>query len=165
MKRTLIRYKAKPDRADENEALIRNVFKELHEKAPEGGTRYAVLRLADGSFVHIVHSEEGEGASGLVVSVSHDGGLTWADPSIVQLDGVAADGSHVPTTFFNDKEWIGVDPIRGDGLRNRRVRALARPAARAHARRVGGADRVRAVGRAGDGLPRPWRHREPRVTA
>ena len=54
-----------------------------------------------------------QGASGLVVSVSHDGGLTWADPSIVQLDGVAADGSHVPTTFFNDKEWIGVDPIRG----------------------------------------------------
>jgi hypothetical protein len=62
MKRTLIRYKAKPERADENEALIRNVFKELHEKAPEGGTRYAVLRLADGSFVHIVQSEAGEGA-------------------------------------------------------------------------------------------------------
>ena len=61
MKRTLIRYKAKPDRADDNEALIRNVFKELHEKAPQG-TRYAVLRLADGSFVHIVQSEEGEGA-------------------------------------------------------------------------------------------------------
>ena len=61
MKRTLIRYKAKPDRADENEALIRNVFKELREKAPEG-TRYAVLRLADGSFVHIVESGTGEGA-------------------------------------------------------------------------------------------------------
>jgi hypothetical protein len=26
---------------------------------------------------------------------------------------VAPDGSHVPTTIFNDKEWIGVDPIRG----------------------------------------------------
>ncbi|OLB74957.1 MAG: neuraminidase [Actinobacteria bacterium 13_2_20CM_2_71_6] len=54
-----------------------------------------------------------QGASGLTVSVSHDGGLTWGDPSIVTLDGVAPDGSHVPTTFFNDKEWIGVDPIRG----------------------------------------------------
>jgi hypothetical protein len=54
-----------------------------------------------------------QGASGLAVSVSHDGGLTWGDPSIVQLDGVAPDGTHVPTTIFNDKEWIGVDPIRG----------------------------------------------------
>jgi hypothetical protein len=61
MKRMLIRYKAKPERADENDALIRNVFKELHEKAPEG-TRYAVLRLADGTFVHLVQSETGEGA-------------------------------------------------------------------------------------------------------
>jgi hypothetical protein len=33
MKRTLIRYKAKPERADENESLIRNVFAELHAKA------------------------------------------------------------------------------------------------------------------------------------
>ena len=54
-----------------------------------------------------------QGASGLTVSVSHDGGLTWGDPTIVQLDGVAPDGTHVPTTVFNDKEWIGVDPIRG----------------------------------------------------
>jgi hypothetical protein len=54
-----------------------------------------------------------QGATGLTVSVSHDGGRTWGDPSIVQLDGVAPDGSHVPTTFFNDKEWIGVDPVRG----------------------------------------------------
>ncbi|OLB64627.1 MAG: neuraminidase [Actinobacteria bacterium 13_2_20CM_2_72_6] len=54
-----------------------------------------------------------QAASGLTVSVSHDGGLTWGDPSIVQLDGVAPDGSHVPTTIFNDKEWIGVDPIGG----------------------------------------------------
>ena len=61
MKLTLIRYKAKADKADENEALIRNVFKALHEKAPEG-TRYAALRLADGSFVHIVESGTGEGA-------------------------------------------------------------------------------------------------------
>jgi hypothetical protein len=58
MKRTLIRYKAKPERADENESLIRNVFEELHAKAPTG-VRYAALRLGDGSFVHIVETEEG----------------------------------------------------------------------------------------------------------
>ena len=58
MKRTLIRYKTKSEHTDENESLIRSVFKELHEKAPDG-VRYAALRLADGSFVHIVQSEEG----------------------------------------------------------------------------------------------------------
>ena len=57
MKRTLIRYKTKPERTDENEALIRSVFKE----APDG-VGYAVFRLADGGFVHVVKSEAGEGA-------------------------------------------------------------------------------------------------------
>jgi len=53
MKGTLIRYKAAPDRADENQQLIENVFAELHQKKPDG-VRYMVLRLADGSFVHFV---------------------------------------------------------------------------------------------------------------
>jgi hypothetical protein len=52
-------------------------------------------------------------ASGIVVSVSHDGGLTWSDPSVIQLDGVTAAGTPSPTYVFNDKEWIGVDPLRG----------------------------------------------------
>jgi hypothetical protein len=53
MKRTLIRYKTAPDRADENQQLIEKVFAELHEKSPEG-VRYMVLRLSDGTFVHFV---------------------------------------------------------------------------------------------------------------
>ena len=56
MKRTLIRYKTKPDRTDENEALIKAVFRELHSKSPQG-MRYMSLKLADGSFVHIVENE------------------------------------------------------------------------------------------------------------
>jgi hypothetical protein len=59
MKRTLIRYKTKPDRTDENEALIKAVFRELHAKSPDG-IRYMSLRLADGSFVHIVENETGD---------------------------------------------------------------------------------------------------------
>jgi hypothetical protein len=55
-----------------------------------------------------------QGANGLVVSVSHDGGQTFDEPSIVQLDGVAADGTHTPTTVFNDKEWIAADPNTDD---------------------------------------------------
>jgi hypothetical protein len=52
-------------------------------------------------------------ASGLAVSVSHDGGLTWDEPSILQLDGVTATGQPTPTYVFNDKEWIAADPTTG----------------------------------------------------
>lgn len=61
MKRTLIRYKTKPERADENAHLVEEVFRELHAEAP-GGTRYMVLRLEDGTFVHFVETEEGTAA-------------------------------------------------------------------------------------------------------
>jgi hypothetical protein len=52
MKRTLVRYKTKPEKADENERLIEKVFQELHAKSPEG-MRYLALRLGDGTFVHL----------------------------------------------------------------------------------------------------------------
>lgn len=52
-------------------------------------------------------------ANGLAVSVSHDGGLTWGEPSIAQLDGVNPDGTATPTDVFNDKEWIAADPFSG----------------------------------------------------
>ncbi|MET0803836.1 MAG: hypothetical protein ABW009_08080 [Acidimicrobiales bacterium] len=54
MTTTVVRYEAKPDRADENQQLIEAVFAELEERAPEGFT-YKVFRLEDGvSFIHIV---------------------------------------------------------------------------------------------------------------
>ena len=56
MKRHLIRYKTKPKRADENERLIKAVFKELRDKAPDG-VRYMTLRSGDGTFVHLVETE------------------------------------------------------------------------------------------------------------
>ena len=52
MRSIAVRYKAKPEQADENERLIRNVFQELHAQAP-AGFRYMVLRLSDGSFIHL----------------------------------------------------------------------------------------------------------------
>jgi hypothetical protein len=58
MKRTVIRYKAKPEAADRNAGLVEKVFEELTAKAPEG-VRYLVLRLEDDSFVHIVEMQEG----------------------------------------------------------------------------------------------------------
>ncbi len=49
----VVRYRAKPECADENERLIRSVFAELAAQRPEG-LRYAAFRLDDGvSFVHV----------------------------------------------------------------------------------------------------------------
>ena len=53
MSTRVIRYRTHPDRADENQRLIEGVFAELAERRPEG-VRYASVRSADGSFVHIV---------------------------------------------------------------------------------------------------------------
>ena len=51
MKRTLIRYKTRPDMADKNAELIAGVFAELKAAKPEG-FRYLSLRLDDDTFVH-----------------------------------------------------------------------------------------------------------------
>ncbi len=54
MKTTVVRYQAKPERADENQKLIEDVFADLDERKPSGFT-YKVFRLEDGvSFVHVV---------------------------------------------------------------------------------------------------------------
>ncbi len=58
MKRTLVRYRTKPDQADTNQRLIEAVFRELKAKRPSG-VRYMVLRLPDGTFMHFVTSEDG----------------------------------------------------------------------------------------------------------
>jgi hypothetical protein len=62
MKQKMIRYSVKPEKATENEALIAQVFDQLHLETPPG-FGYSVFKLADGvSFVHIVSFEtEDEG--------------------------------------------------------------------------------------------------------
>jgi hypothetical protein len=58
MSAAVIRYRTKPEAADENQRLIENVFAELAEAAPDGLT-YASFRLADGvSFVHVFSGED-----------------------------------------------------------------------------------------------------------
>jgi hypothetical protein len=62
---TVVRYRSKPDRADENQALIERVFGELDRNGPEG-IRYAAFRLADGvSFVHVASIETEDGTNPL----------------------------------------------------------------------------------------------------
>ena len=62
MRRTLIRYKAKPEAADENAKLVAAVFAELKAAKPEG-VRYLTLRLEDDSFVHLVETTSDDGSS------------------------------------------------------------------------------------------------------
>lgn len=52
----LVRYTTKPERAEENQQLVENVFKELNESDP-GGVRYMTLRFDDNHFAHIAQIE------------------------------------------------------------------------------------------------------------
>ena len=62
---TVVRYRTKPDRADENQALIEKVFAELDASRPDG-LRYASFRLADGvSFVHVAEVDTADGTNPL----------------------------------------------------------------------------------------------------
>ena len=61
MKRVLVRYKVKSNRAEENTDFIKKVFTELQQNSPEG-LRYASFKLDDGvSFVHIASIETESG--------------------------------------------------------------------------------------------------------
>jgi RNA polymerase sigma-70 factor, ECF subfamily len=53
MMRIVVRYRTKAERTEENERLIKQVFEELNERAPEG-VRYMAVKLDDGSFMHFV---------------------------------------------------------------------------------------------------------------
>jgi hypothetical protein len=51
---SMIRYKVRPDRADENVTLVEAVYAQLAREKPEG-IHYATFRLPDGvSFMHLV---------------------------------------------------------------------------------------------------------------
>jgi hypothetical protein len=61
----MVRYKVKPDRATENEALVRAVYEELQRTQP-AGLHYATFALDDGvSFVHLSSIETEDGRNPL----------------------------------------------------------------------------------------------------
>jgi hypothetical protein len=64
MKRTLIRYKTKPDMTDKNAELVAAVFAELKALSPEG-VRYLSLRLEDDTFIHFIEATAEDGTSAL----------------------------------------------------------------------------------------------------
>src|ERR1041385_3873629 len=62
MKRTVVRYRTKPETAQENERLSQAVFQELRAKSPDD-VRYLALRLSDGTFIHLSIAETKDGTS------------------------------------------------------------------------------------------------------
>jgi EmrB/QacA subfamily drug resistance transporter len=65
MRQVMVRYKVKPDRVEENEALVRAVYEELGRVEPDG-IRYATFRLDDGvTFTHFATIDTEDGASPL----------------------------------------------------------------------------------------------------
>jgi len=66
METTVVRYKVKADRADENRQFIKKVFAQLDEDKPDG-LRYVSFNLDDGlSFVHIAVVETTDGKNPLL---------------------------------------------------------------------------------------------------
>ncbi len=65
MKKVVVRYKVRPEHADENQRLVEAVFAELAATAPEG-LRYGTFRLDDGgTFVHVASIETEDGSNPL----------------------------------------------------------------------------------------------------
>ena len=63
MKKIIVRYKVKEDRAQENIKYIKDVFSALEKSKPEG-FRYATFQLDDGvSFIHIASIETADGTN------------------------------------------------------------------------------------------------------
>jgi len=63
--KSLIRYKTKPELADENQRLVEKVYEELGALDP-GGVHYATFRLADGvTFMHVFTTDSDDRAKTL----------------------------------------------------------------------------------------------------
>jgi len=93
MKRTVIRYKTKPDMADRNAELVAAVFAELKAARPEG-LRYLSLRLEDDTFIHFVETAAEDRESGLAAQ-----GAAVRDQSVGKRPGIAQALAHLDGTF------------------------------------------------------------------
>ena len=96
MKRTLIRYRTRPDMTDKNAELIAAVFAELKTVQPDG-VRYLSLRLDDGSFIHFVETEASDGSSvlqGMASFRAFQSGIRERCAEPPQIGGAAIVGNY-----------------------------------------------------------------------
>jgi hypothetical protein len=89
MGEVVVRYKVKPESAEENQRLVEAVFAELAESDP-GGIRYATFRLADGvTFVHVASIDADDGSNPLgkisaFAEFTRDIGARCDEPPVAQ---------------------------------------------------------------------------------
>jgi hypothetical protein len=89
-RRVIVRYRTKPECADENQRLVEAVFAALAQGRPDG-LRYATFRLDDGvSFVHVASVETDDGANPLdatpeFAAFSNDIAARCDEPPTVQV--------------------------------------------------------------------------------
>jgi hypothetical protein len=96
MKLTVVRYRTKPETADENERLIQAVFQEL-QTTSRNDVRYLALRLGDGTFLHISIAETEDRASPipqLGAFRSFQSGLKERCAELPQQAGATIVGNH-----------------------------------------------------------------------
>ena len=99
----VVRYRTKPDRADENQALVEKVFGELHVGSPPG-LRYATFRLADGvSFVHVASIETDDGTNPLTATPAFSEFLRGIDDRCEE-GPVASDAKLVGSYRFGQRD-------------------------------------------------------------
>ena len=94
MRRSLIRYRTTPERADENERLIKAVFAELAAKSPPG-LGYLVLKAGDGSFFHVVAN-----------AMEGDSPITRSTPSRPSRAASGNDASTRPSRGSNHRRQL-----------------------------------------------------------
>ena len=98
MSARVIRYRTKPESADENQQLIERVFAELDDMGATGFA-YASFRLDDGvSFLHVVVEEDGADAAVSLAAVpafrAFQAGITeWCEEQPVAV-GATLVGAH-----------------------------------------------------------------------
>lgn len=95
MKTIMVRYTTKPEHADANVALVRAVFEELRQRAPQG-LCYASYRLADGvSFVHVATHTEPNVLSSMPAFQAFQAQIrerVVAPPQVTELFGIGSFG-------------------------------------------------------------------------
>jgi hypothetical protein len=98
----VVQYTTRPDRADENQALVEQVFAELAAAQPEG-LRYATFRLADGaSFVHVASVDTADGANPLL-DIAAFGEFQRGIPDRMVEGPVVADATMVGSYGFDPR--------------------------------------------------------------
>jgi len=104
MKNVIVRYKLKPGKVEENELLVKEVYKQLHQQGP-GDFSYATYKSEDGlTFIH-VSSFESEGKSplpGLPAFKNFQAGIKDRCDALPVVDHVTEIGSY--GFAFSNKE-------------------------------------------------------------